>query len=817
MRAPHLPYFFLKALSSACFLLLCTLSFAQKTLIIVDESSLPLAGVECFNVDYSFTQVSNLQGEIIIPEVFINDEVTLKFLGYNSVQILPSQIEDSIKTIQLSQAENILEEVVLIGRTDIRERDFLQSVQAIDQKAIQSTNAQSTADALGQHADVYVQKSQMGGGSPVIRGFEANKVLLVVDGVRMNNAIYRNGHLQNAITIDNAILDQMEVIYGPSSLMYGSDALGGVVHFRTKTPRLNLSSYQNSNFEGNSFLRYSSANQEKTGHVDWNLGFRKWAFLSSVTYSHYEDLRMGSRRTSAFQDYGKLMQFPGRETGEDVMIDNPNENIQKGTAFSRFDLLQKIRYQINQDMNLNANIQYSSSSNIPRYDQLRLRKENDEALFSEWNYGPQKRLLSSLQYKWNADLLWADELIVIASFQDIQETRITRIFQSDFRENQIEDVQVFGLTADAMKKWENTRKQQLYYGIDLNKNVVNSGAFRENINSSTTDNDLFTRYPSGGSNMEGAGAYIQYINSSLDSILSFHGGLRYSYFQTQMLYNNSDPIEWPSYFYDGIRSTNSALTWSAGINLQPNKDWTIRILASSAFRVPNIDDLGKVRVKSDNITVPNPDLGPERSINAEINIAKRINDKFQLNLSTFYTRLSDAIIRTNFALPDGSTTYLLNDLEFRVEGNINAEKAQIAGISTNIQYQITKQLHLNSSINYIKGNILNEENAALAHIPPLYGRNELKYKSGFWEFTLSNIYNGKKPIDEFGGSIDNPEYATTEGSLSWSIFNVYLSREWKQISIQMGVENIFDKHYSPFASGINGPGLNAIVALRTSF
>ena len=81
-----------------------------------------------------------------------------------------------------------------------------------------------------------IQKSQLGGGSPIIRGFEANRVLLVVDGVRMNNAIYRSGHLQNALTVDANALEIVEVVFGPSSTIYGSDALGGVVHFYTKKP-----------------------------------------------------------------------------------------------------------------------------------------------------------------------------------------------------------------------------------------------------------------------------------------------------------------------------------------------------------------------------------------------------------------------------------------------------------------------------------------------------------------------------------------------------------------------------------------------------
>ena len=100
-----------------------------------------------------------------------------------------------------------------------------------------------STDLLMNTGQVLVQQSQQGGGSPIIRGFEANRILLVVDGIRMNNAIYRSGHLQNAITVDANALEQVQVLMGPSSVRYGSDALGGVLHFQTIKPRFRRNDY----------------------------------------------------------------------------------------------------------------------------------------------------------------------------------------------------------------------------------------------------------------------------------------------------------------------------------------------------------------------------------------------------------------------------------------------------------------------------------------------------------------------------------------------------------------------------------------------
>ncbi|PQJ12549.1 hypothetical protein CJD36_002035 [Flavipsychrobacter stenotrophus] len=135
-------------------------------------------------------------------------------------------------TIDLLLTDKQVLDDVTISANKVAEprRNVAQQVVVLSQKAIAASQSQTTADLMSA-ANIFVQKSQMGGGSPVLRGFEANRVLMVVDGVRMNNIIYRAGHLQNIVTLDNASLERVEVLYGPSSNVYGSDALGGVISF----------------------------------------------------------------------------------------------------------------------------------------------------------------------------------------------------------------------------------------------------------------------------------------------------------------------------------------------------------------------------------------------------------------------------------------------------------------------------------------------------------------------------------------------------------------------------------------------------------
>ena len=157
---------------------------------------------------------------------------------------------------------NVTEVVIAANKFAELRSNTAQQTQIITANDLKRANAQNTADALSMNGQVFVQKSQQGGGSAILRGFEASRVLMVVDGVRMNNIQYRAGHLQNVISVDNNILDRIEVLFGPSSTVYGSDALGGVIHMRTKNPI--LSGDKSFLSKGNAMFRYGSVNNELT-------------------------------------------------------------------------------------------------------------------------------------------------------------------------------------------------------------------------------------------------------------------------------------------------------------------------------------------------------------------------------------------------------------------------------------------------------------------------------------------------------------------------------------------------------------------------
>ncbi|MBK5270507.1 MAG: TonB-dependent receptor plug domain-containing protein, partial [Bacteroidia bacterium] len=345
-------------------------------------------------------------------------------------------------------------------------------------------------DLLINTGNVFVQKSQQGGSSPVLRGFEANRVLLVVDGIRMNNAIYRCGHLQNIITVDQNMLESVEVLYGPSSTIYGSDALGGIINLRSKSPT--LSTTEKLLAIGAAFGRYSSANYEKTIHLDLNTGGKKLGWLQSYTYSNFGDMKMGNSYPAKYPDFGKRTQYIDYINSSDILVINENDRIQRFSGYSQWDITQKIFFKPNDKVSHRLNFQYSSSTNIPRYDRLQDMK-NGTLRFAKWYYGPQQRLLGSYEFSIIKVGVF-DELKANLNYQDIEESRQTREYlRYDMFDSRVEKVKVAGFTIDGRKVIGNN---ELNLGIDGQLNNVNSIATRTNLNTATFTK-LDTRYPDG--------------------------------------------------------------------------------------------------------------------------------------------------------------------------------------------------------------------------------------------------------------------------------------------------------------------------------
>ncbi len=742
---------------------------------------------------------------------------------------------------KLKQDSVVLEEVIIsTSNYATLKKNTVQKIDVITAKAIANASAQNTGDLLMQTGKIFVQKSQQGGSSPVVRGFEASRILLVIDGVRMNNAIYRSGHLQNAITLDQNSLEAVEVTQGAASTVYGSDALGGIVHFITKGVKLSTTKKLRST--GSYFNRYASANDEQTYHFDMSLAGKKMGWFQSYNYSKFGDMRMGAKDKAGFENFGTKPFYIDPSSGVDIIKTNKNPRLQKFSGYQQWDITQKLRYQPNSKTTHNLMFQWSNSSNVPRYDRSQDTRNFGGTIgttlrFANWNYGPQKRLLTT--YKLNRDLgSFFHKLQVNVNYQDIEESRIQREYQLyDRLDSRIENVKVFGATINLVHK---TAQHESNFGVDIQYNKVKSVAHRTDIIFGNVTK-LDTRYPDGKNNTFNAGFYLQHTFVSKNKKWVVNDGIRLQYAGLNAQINDNSFFNLP---ITSFNQKNIALTGNIGANYFVTNEVTLSASLSSGFRAPNLDDLAKVfesNTALKQVVVPNADIMPEKTYTFDFAIKHNINDKLFIDITPFATLFRNALIKKSYVL-NGQDSILYNGVKSAVLANVNANRATVTGIDFNLRLVLAKNFTLASTLSLIKGNFNVDEHIAsnvyqqepngtykivskkvatkpLDHIPPTFGKTALTYSGKDFGVDLSFIYNGAKKLDRYNADgEDNAQYATSIGSLAWATANLsgyYNINAF--VRVQAALENINDINYRPFASGFSAAGRNFLISLRASW
>ena len=813
------------------FLLFVTTIFSQTITVIDAETGKPVEAVAVFNKSKSTSAVSDELGKIDISDFKKNELLTFTHVSYAQYQEKKSVIKRNNYHVYLSKNSEQLDEVVVsVFKNREKTNRIAEQIAVVSSKEIEKLSPQTSADLLASVPGIKVQKSQFGGGSPVLRGMESNRVLLVVDGVRMNNAIYRKGHLQNSITVAPNLLDRTEVVFGPSSVIYGSDALGGVIHYYTKTPKL---SEKGSEIKGNTFLRYSSANNEVTNVVSAELRFKKWASFTSVAHSNFGDLKMGEKRSHGFDDWGKVPFYSNNTNTfySDRPVANSDQNLQRNTGYSQTDVLQKFYVPFSKNTDFKLNIQYSTSSDIPRFDKLNELK-NGSLKFAEWYYGPQERLLISPQLIINPKKKWMDNGTITLAYQNIKESRIQRKFGSLDRSYRKENVDAFSLNGDFTIPLAENRN--LGYGIEVTYNDVESNSYGKTLR--VNDNNIIgfdgdftvqSRYPDGGSSYLSSAFYVDY-RQDINSKSTLNTGIRGTNTVLKAKWLDETFIDIPQ---NNIQLDNQSLTATIGYVYKPNKTWQLNTVLSSGFRSPNIDDVGKIREKNGKVTIPNTSLKPEHAYNAEIGAQKYFNNrKFRVGANVYYTLLNNYIYRESFEL-NGSSTIEYDGEDGAIVANVNKGTAYVTGATVSYQGKLHRNWNTSGFVTYTYGKTY-DTNEPMSSIPPLFGRFDLSYVNNKFEGGANLVFNSKKDISDYNitEGIDNHEQtpivnanATEDidkyyGSPSWMTVGLYGKFQFtKNIALQAQLSNLFDEHYKEFASGVSAAGRNISVSLLTNF
>lgn len=831
----------MRSLFTLVLLLGSFLSSEGQTIRVVDsDSGLPVDGVSFSNKDKSIIRYSDEKGEVDVTEFIGKDPVFVYHYMYLKQKLLLTEIIHTNYQVNLVKITETLDEVVLsVTRGKERKNRIGEQIEVIGAKDIKRIAPQTSADLLSKTPGIKVQKSQFGGGSPVLRGMEANRVLLVVDGVRMNNAIYRKGHLQNGITVAPSILDRVEILFGPTAVVYGSDALGGVIHYYTKNLKTAAFNQVNSSL----YSRVSSVNNEFTTNVATELSFQKWASYTSVSYSTFGDLKMGSNRQHGYQDWGEVFKYSNNssEIANSESLTNSDPELQKNTGYSQFDVLQKIYLPVSNDMELMFNFQYSESSDIPRFDKLTEQTGSGDLKFAEWLYGPQKRMLFSTQLKLEEVHKWIDNGTLTLAYQDIGESRIQRRFSAiDERSYRNENVDVFSLNGDFSIALTEDKNRNLSYGFEVVYNKVYSDSYGEYlIIDPATDKitgvsgqfAVQSRYPDGGSDYFTQALYTEY-RQDLNKKNTLNTGLRFTATQLNATWVDDSFIQLPD---SRISLKNAALTATVGHVYKPTKDYKLSAVLSSGFRSPNIDDVGKVREKNGNITVPNIYLRPEFAYNSEIGVLRYFNNKlFSVGVNLYYTLLQNYIIRAPYDIEnhtEGESYVEYEGETGRVYANVNRGNAYVTGGTFSFRGELSEHWLSRGALTLTEGKTFDTDEY-MSSIPPLFGNLGVIYRTHKMELDLNFEFNAAKKVEKYNLSegIDNIEQSPIRdenadndldkyaGAPAWQTFNFYAKYDLNPaVELQFRVSNIFDRHYKEFASGISAPGRNFSAAINYLF
>lgn len=791
------------------FLLTAVVS-AQVVTVKDQSTNKSLELVAIYNSDPNRSVITNTNGQADISKIDKSQPVIFRLIGYEKTELSYSKIEENNFVILLKPTAISLDNVVVSSsRWEENKSEVPNTIEMITPRDIEFQNPQTTADMLGMSGNVFIQKSQLGGGSPMIRGFATNRLLIVVDGVRMNTAIFRSGNLQNVISLDANALDHTEVIFGPGSVIYGSDAIGGVMNFHTLTPRLSLGDEVMLNV--GVMGRFSSADLEKSGHLHFNIGLNNWGFLTSVTYSDFDDLVMGSNGPDEYL----RPTYQTRINGKDTVVVNPDPKKQVPSGYNQVNFLQKILFAPISDWEFEYAFHYSTTSDYPRYDRL-LRPRGNTLRSAEWYYGPQKWMMNNLMITNFSGNSIYDLSKLIVAYQNFEESRHDRNLNNDDRTNNTEKVNAFSANLDMIK--EINENSNLFYGVEIVLNKVESTGNSENIVTGEITPGP-SRYPD-GSTWNSYGAYLTYKNKFSPQYI-FQAGLRYNYVTLDATF---DTTFYP-FPFTKAEERNGALTGNAGLVWHPQSDWQINLNLASGFRSPNIDDIGKVfDSEPGSVVIPNPDIEPEYAYNIELGLTKIFSNLAEFSAVGYYTYLDNALVRRDFTL-NGMDSIMYNGEMSQVQAIQNAAFATIYGVELGLNLNFLENFNLRSSFSYQKGE--EEDDAGnkvpLRHAAPWFGKTEFIFMMNRLEANLYVVYNGEIKNEDLAPSEQEKDYiyAMDESGNpyqpSWYTLNLKISYQLlDNFELYLGVENITDQRYRPYSSGISAAGRNFIGSLRVN-
>lgn len=671
------------------------------------------------------------------------------------------------------------------------------AVQTITSEELAKTGERSLPRAIGKASGLFVQETNLGGGAPIIQGLLGNQILIVIDGVRLNDATTRGGPNQSLNSIDPAIVERVEVIRAPTSVLYGSDAVGGAILVWTKN-------------------RPAGDRVEPSADaLRWMAGFSA-DYQSTTDGTRYSFDVSGATERDGFLGVGSVWDWEDLESA-DGTVDN--------TGFHGQGYFGSWEHLFGSHSRLRLTASRTRDFDVPRTDRLNTGFGQTQPADAEHEFQVQDRQRYQLTYD-DTESGFSDAMQVRVSFRKYIEERQIRATGSTSRRLETDDVETVGVGIDWRKKVGGA--QLFTWGLDVDFDDVD--ATRDNVNINTGVSTPAAGSFAPKSEYLATGVFIQ------DEIFAFEpfavtAGLRYSYFEFGFENNVAfpAPIGGPAVGED-VDGDFDALTGSLGIARDIASGVRVTGTIGQAYRAPNLADLARNATFAAGNELPNSNLDPEESLAEELALDVT-RTRWNASVSVFHNDVTNQVGRRLVSDPTPANPGSGDEIYQR----INSGDAEYYGAAARYERVLggtDSPYGLGVYVAYLEGTFkdvldpltgLKSSEEPATRVPPLNGYVSLTYEpvqpwyyvnwadlSLWWATEQGEL----SPFDKTDPRID-PNGTDGWGRLDFEcggpIGDVGSGATWT-----LGVLNILDESYRIHGTGFDAPGRGLIAGLRVS-
>jgi len=648
--------------------------------------------------------------------------------------------------------------------------DALRAVEVLDDDELTRRRPRTVPEALAEVPGVFVQKTNHAGGSPFVRGLTGPQNLILVDGVRINASTYRTGPLQYLNTVDSFSLQRIELLRGPGSVLYGSDAVGGVFQLVTRDP-VPVESGQAGRFDPLVATRFESADLERSGRLGLSFATGSFGLTGGVTARVFDDLRAGG------------------DVGE-----------QPFSGYDELDWDAKLRVGRPGGHRLDVLYQSARITDAGRTDRL-----------------ASKGVLT--MYDRNArDLVYASGLIrvrplhtritITSSYQRQLETRRTIQFADEAHESVAEikwnedAVQTMGGSLQADTRLF-TRRLDLVYGARYYRDSIRSAA------ASGSDEDALEDstpgYPE-GSWYETFNLFVLATGTPVrtDSWLELvvYGGAQLCSFAAA-----APGLEGVEDF--AFRNTGGAL--AAGVHLRQRGAFNLGLSYNEGFRAPNLNEAALVGSTGSWFHAPNPDLQPEHADTLEF------NGRFQAGPVRFGGTAYASLLKDYIARVPTTWEGQSEVMGAEVVHNANQGRGQIVGGEVQLQVDLPLHLSVGGDLTSTWGRYEDSDQGwvPVSRIPPLFGTARVRFAPPWHDLFVDVIVQGAGRQDRLSPMDETDARIPEGGTPGWTTVGLRAGfRPHERVAISFGATNLADALYKYHGSGVYAAGRSVWLAVE---